>query len=152
MAKYEAVITSGWPAAETFSYLATFSNAAHWDPGVLSGEQIDPGAVRLGTRFRLTVPFLGRRLALIYQVTHLAAGREVTLAAVSRLLRATDRITVEDLGDHAVVSYEARVQLRAVLALLDPLLRRGFQRVGSRAAAGLSAVLAAPEDSPGPAA
>ena len=68
MAHYHATIDSPRGPAETFDYLATFSNAAQWDPGVLSGEQLDPGPVRVGTRFRLVVPFLGRRLPLTYVV------------------------------------------------------------------------------------
>jgi len=69
MARYQATVQSRRSAAETFAYLATFSNAVHWDPGVLAGEQLDPGPVGPGTRFRLVVPFLGRRMPLTYQVT-----------------------------------------------------------------------------------
>ena len=47
MAHCHAVVESRSPARETFGYLATFSNAAEWDPGVLAGEQLDPGPVRL---------------------------------------------------------------------------------------------------------
>ena len=77
MAHYAATISSRRPAPETFGYLATFSNAAHWDPGVLAGEQLDPGPVGVGTRFRLVVPFLGRRMTLVYKVTTHVPGREV---------------------------------------------------------------------------
>jgi len=42
MARYHATVESRRSAAETFGYLATFSNAAEWDPGVLAGEQLDP--------------------------------------------------------------------------------------------------------------
>jgi hypothetical protein len=58
MARYRATVASRRPAPDTFGYLATFSNAAEWDPGVISAGQLDPGPVRPGTRFRLTVPFL----------------------------------------------------------------------------------------------
>ena len=58
MARYQATISSPRPPADTFGYLATFSNAAEWDPGVLSAEQLDSGPVGPGTRFRLVVPFL----------------------------------------------------------------------------------------------
>jgi hypothetical protein len=37
MARYQATVASQSPAAETFGYLAAFSNAAEWDPGVLAG-------------------------------------------------------------------------------------------------------------------
>jgi hypothetical protein len=59
MAHYHATVDSRRSARDTFEYLATFSNAAEWDPGVLAAEQLDPGPVRAGTRFRLVVPFLG---------------------------------------------------------------------------------------------
>ena len=144
MAHYAATVSSQHPAPDTFSYLATFTNTADWDPGVISAEQLDGGPVRPGTRFRLVVPFLGRRLPLTYQVVKLVPGREVVLAASSRLLRATDRIVVDPAGDGATVSYQADVRLRGPLALLDTLLRPGFRAVGQRAAAGLAHVLATP--------
>jgi dehydrogenase/reductase SDR family member 12 len=147
LAHYQATIDSRRGAAETFDYLARFSNAAEWDPGVLAGEQLDPGPVRAGTRFRLVVPFAGRKLSLTYVVTQYRPGREVALDAVSPLLRSADRITVTGNGDGATVSYEADVRLRGPLRLLDPLLSRGFAAVGQRAAAGLAEALAAP--SPG---
>ena len=43
MAHHQATVQSPSPATETFSYLATFSNAAGWDPGVLTGDQLDAG-------------------------------------------------------------------------------------------------------------
>ena len=142
MARYHATVASLRSAQDTFDYLATFSNAADWDPGVLAGEQLDDGPVRPGTRFRLVVPFLGRRLALTYEVTSIQPHREVVLEAASSLLRATDRIGVAADGDGATVSYDAEVALRGPLGLLDPVLRRGFEGVGERATAGLAQALA----------
>jgi Polyketide cyclase / dehydrase and lipid transport len=141
MARYQATVRSHRPAEETFAYLSVFSNAADWDPGVLTGEQLDPGPVRPGTRFRLVVPFLGRRMSLTYCITAYQPGHEVVLAATSTTLRATDKIVVTGAADGSAVSYEAEVRLRGPLHLLDPLLRRGFRAVGDRAAAGLAHAL-----------
>lgn len=148
MARYQATIGSRLGAAETFDYLATFSNAANWDPGVLAGEQLDPGPVGVGTRFRLVVSFLGRRLPLTYRVSRYARPREVELAAVTGLLRSGDRIAVTADGDGSQVSYDAEVRLRGPLRLLEPLLRAGFTAVGDRAAAGLARALSAPGGDP----
>jgi hypothetical protein len=145
---YAATITSARPAADTFGYLAAFSNAATWDPGVLTAEQDGAGPVAVGTRFRVTVPFLRRPLTLVYRVVRLDPGREVVLHAASRLLLATDRIAVSEDGATVIVRYEAQVRLRGPLRLLDPLLAKGFRVVGDRAAAGLRSALAAV---PGPA-
>ncbi len=141
MARYQATVRSRRPAAETFDYLATFSNAADWDPGVLAGEQLDPGPVTVGTRFRLVVPFLGLRMPLTSPVTSYQPGHEVVLAATSGLLRATDKIVVTGAAGGSAVSYEAEVRLRGPLRPLGPLLRPGFRAVADRAAAGLARAL-----------
>jgi dehydrogenase/reductase SDR family member 12 len=158
VATYEDTIQSDWTADETFGYLAEFSNAEQWDPGVLEGSQLDPGPVRAGMRFRIVVPFGGRRLALIYHVTSYSPrDRQVVLEARSRLLRAVDTITVTPStagpsAESSVVSYRAEVTLRGPLGLADPLLARGFRTVGGRAAKRLAGALSRPRGAQGPAA
>jgi hypothetical protein len=141
MARYQATVQSRRAAADTFAYLATFSNAADWDPGVLAGEQLDPGPVAVGTRFRLVVPFLGRRLPLTYRVTGYQPDREVVLTAASGLLHARDKIVVSGGAYGSAVSYEVEVRLRGPLAVFDLFLRPGFRAVADRAAAGLAQAL-----------
>lgn len=141
MAQYRATVESRSPAAETFGYLATFSNAAEWDPGVLAGEQLDAGPPGAGSRFRLKVPFLGARMSLTYEVTRFVPDREVLLRAANGVLRSTDRIVVAGAADGSTVSYDAEVRLRGPLQVLDPLLRPGFRVVAERAAAGLADAL-----------
>jgi len=141
MARYRATVPSRHSSAQTFAYLATFSNAVDWDPGVLSAEQLDPGPAGPGTRYRLVVPFLGLRMPLTYQVTRYQPGREVVLAASNRLLRATDQIVVTESRDGSAVDYAAEVRLRGPLRVLDLLLRPRFRDVGDRAATGLAQAL-----------
>ena len=144
MPRYQATVSSARSAPETFDYLATFGNAAHWDPGVASGEQLDPGPVRAGTRFRLQVRFLGRSIPLTYEVTSYDAPHAVDLTAANGLLRSVDRIVVTPAGAGTTVSYDADVRLRGPLSLLDPLMNKGFQTVAGRAADGLTRALAQP--------
>ena len=149
MAHYHATVESRSSATETFRYLATFSNAAEWDPGVLAGEQLDPGPVRTGSRFRLVVPFLGVRMPLTYQVIRFVPDREVLLHATNGMLQSTDRIVVTGAADGSTVSYEAEVRLRGPLQVLDPALRPGFRAVAQRAAAGLAHALSGRPPGPG---
>ena len=141
MAHYHATVESRSPAAETFGYLATFSNAAEWDPGVLAGERLDAGPLGAGSRFRLKVPFLGARMSLTYEVIKLVPGREVQLGAANAVLRSTDRIVVTGAADGSTVRYDAEVRLRGPLRVLDLLLQPGFRVVAERAAAGLADAL-----------
>jgi hypothetical protein len=149
MAHYHATVESRSSATETFGYLATFSNAAEWDPGVLAGEQLDPGPVKTGSRFRLVVPLLGVRMSLTYQVIRFVPDREVLLHATNGVLRSTDRIVVTGAADGSTVSYEAEVRLRGPLHVLDPVLRPGFRAVAERAAAGLVHALSGRPPGPG---
>ena len=141
MARYHATVASRSPAAETLGYLAIFSNAEEWDPGVLAGRHLDPGPVRVGSRFRLVVPFAGARMSLTHEVIGFVPDREVVLQAANAVLRSTDRIAVTSAADGSTVSYDAEVRLRGPLRVLDPLLRPGFRIVAERAAAGLADAL-----------
>ena len=137
------------PAAETFGYLATFSNAADWDRGVLAGEQLDPGPAGGGSRFRLVVPFVGVRMSLTYEVIRFVPDREVLLHAANGVLQATDRIVVTGTADGSTVSYEAEGRLRGTLRVLNPVPRPGFRAVAERAAAGLAQALSGRPPGPG---
>jgi hypothetical protein len=57
------------------------------------------GPVRAGSRFRLVVPFHGRRMSLTYEVIGFVPDREVLLAAANGVLRSTDRIVVTGAAD-----------------------------------------------------
>ena len=149
MAHCHAAVESRSSATETFGYLATFSNAAEWDAGVLAGEQLDPGPVKTGSRFGLVVPFPGVRMPLTYEVIRFVPDREVLLAAANGVLRSTDRTVVTGAADGSAVSYDAEVRLRGPLQVLDPILRRGFRGVAERAAAGLVQALSGHPPGPG---
>jgi hypothetical protein len=58
MARYHATVESRRSATETFGYLATFSNAAEWNPGALAGEQLDPGPADAGSPLQALDPVL----------------------------------------------------------------------------------------------
>ena len=122
MARYHAIVGSPRSAAETFGYLARFSNARHWDPSVVGARQLDPGLVDVGTRFRLTVSFLGLRLPLVYIVTRYAPPVELALRASNWLLTATDTIELTTDQSGTVVSYLAVVTLHGPAQVFDPAL------------------------------
>lgn len=46
MTSFEKRIPSQWTPDETFSYLAMFSNARDWDPGVLEADRLDSGPAK----------------------------------------------------------------------------------------------------------
>jgi hypothetical protein len=59
MATHSTQIEAAGGQDEVFEYLATFSNARDWDPGVVDGEALTPGPVAVGSVFRLGVRLAG---------------------------------------------------------------------------------------------
>ena len=82
-----------------------------------------------------------RRLVLRYAVEEWEAPRRLLLVARTATLRSVDEIRVEPADGGAVVTYDARLDLRGLLSAGNPLLSLVFRRVGDRAAAGLRSAL-----------
>ena len=74
MARYVDAICLPMSIEEAFDYLADFSRTAEWDPGVSDAKRITRGPVRLGSRFRVAVAFLGRRIPLEYLESQFGPG------------------------------------------------------------------------------
>lgn len=140
--EYRAVISSPLSEAETFRYLADFTNARDWDPGVHGASRIDAGLIGAGTRFRLTVGLLGLRVPLTYRITWYKPPAEVVFEARSLLLVSRDQIDVTRSELGSTISYLAEVGLRGPLRVFAPLLARAFPKVAVKAVAGLSDSLA----------
>lgn len=142
MATYNTVFETTRPQDEAFEYLATFSNAEQWDPGVEEGESMTPGEPAVGSVYRLGVRLFGRVVPFEYRVLELERPRRVVLQATHGRLVSTDTIMVEPSGSGARVRYVANLEGRGVLRAASPLLSHFFNVMADRAAAGLRAALA----------
>jgi len=144
MATYRARLTSPRPPTEVFDYMARFSNAAEWDPGVTGSTEAEPGAPALGRTYRLTVRSFGRAVPLEYRIVEFDRPHRVVLTAENSTVRSTDVIEVDAApGGGSTLTYVATLGLKGVAALLTPLLGLPFRRIGDRAIVGLRAALAA---------
>jgi len=142
MATYRMTTSSPRPPEEVFSYMARFSNAAVWDPGVAAAEEVGPSEPALGTVYRLTVRAFGRPVPLDYRITQFDAPRRVVLSAENATVRSVDAIDVAPGTEGgSVVTYEANLTLKGLAALLTPMLGLSFKRIGDRAAVSLRRVL-----------
>ena len=143
MASYRARVTSSLPPAEVFDYMARFSNAAEWDPGVTEATEADPGPPALGSTYRLMVRAFGRAVPLDYRITEFDRPHRVVLSAENSMVRSTDVIEVSAApGGGSTLSYDATLGLKGVATVFTPLLSLSFRRIGDRAIVGLRAVLA----------
>lgn len=136
VARYETTIASPWRPEEAFAYLADFSNVEQWDPGVDRAERLDD-EIRLGTRFRVEVSALGRRVPLQYRIVELTSPWKVVLLAETPTFRSRDTVTVVPTATGCDLTYVAELRFRGLIGVADPVLRIALRRIGDRAAAGL---------------
>jgi len=142
MARYHTTVESTRPLEEVFDYLAEFSNARRWDPGVVEGQNVTGMPLGEGTRFRLVSRFLGRRIPLEYRIIGFERPNRVVFQADQSVLRSTDEIRLTATPDGTSVTYDADLRLKGPVGrLMDPMLALSFRRIGDRAAAGLRAAL-----------
>lgn len=92
--------------------------------------------------------FLGRETALTYKIVEYDPPNAVTFLGQNATAVSRDRITFDPSGRGTRIKYEADLRLRGLARLANPLLAIAFRRVGERALASLSRLLAGPERSP----
>jgi dehydrogenase/reductase SDR family protein 12 len=144
MAHYRGTVLSSRSVEETFDYLAEFSNAAEWDPGVAGATRLDDGPIGLGSRFSLTVKVGARTTPLEYKVIRFDRPNVVVVLGENDTIRSEDTISVVGRPDGgSILTYEAELGLKGSLARADALLALPFRRIGDRGLAGLRRVLGA---------
>lgn len=126
---------------DAFAFVADFANAAQWDPGVASSEQVGDGPVRVGARYKLGVRIGGRVAPMDYTITQLDAPRRVVLTGEGSGVAAVDDIVFEPAGTGTTIRYTADIQLRGLMRLLTPFAGGAFQRLGENARDGMQRAL-----------
>lgn len=149
MPRYRSSIVVPNRVSDAFAFVTDFRNAARWDPRVAGAAKLTEGPVRPGTRFVLASRLLAKEIELPYEVLELEPDRRVVLAGRTRLLSYRDEITFEPASGGAAegtrLTYDAALSLRGLLAVANPLLALGFDRIGDDAVAGIGRALAAEE-------
>jgi hypothetical protein len=109
------------PPAGAFLYLADLKNCPSWDPNITAVEQLTPGVVGLGARFRVTMHMLGLSSTLEYHVEAYEPDRRIIFIGRSFAARVTDTILVTPFRGGSRIRWTADIRLFAPLVLLDPV-------------------------------
>jgi carbon monoxide dehydrogenase subunit G len=138
-------IDTNLPLDEAFAFVADFSNAARWDPGVASSERIDveagAGPVGTGSRFRLGVRMGGRVTPMDYEITTWDPPRRVVLQGAGSGVSAVDDIRFHDTPSGTRIEYVADIRLRGLLRLLSPFAGGAFATIARNARQGMQRAL-----------
>jgi len=118
------------PIDEVFDFVADAGNEPRYNPNLVGAEQLTPGPIGPGTRFRLEGRVLGRGVETVYEVT--AYDRPQRL--VSRTIRAPLGLAIEGTVTFAPapggtkVRWSQEVTPHGVFALLAPLTVGALER------------------------
>ena len=147
MARIVETFTAPVPAATAFALVADFTTTAAWDPLITAARRLPggPGGPGVGDRVEVDLAMGGRTIPAVYETTLHEPPHRVVLETSGTWFRGRDdiRVAAGDEPGTSRVTWDATFALRGPLALLDPLLARGFRRVAGRAVDGLRVALAA---------
>ena len=119
------------PPQEIFDYLTTAENLPVWDSSIMEAEQITPGPVQVGTRWRGVSKILGRRFDWTTELTDLDPGTRWTSQAVEGKLRftVTQQLEPENGGTRFTYKVEAESGLGGIFGrITDPLVEKAQRR------------------------
>jgi carbon monoxide dehydrogenase subunit G len=123
-----------------FDYVADFSRAQEWDPGIPSARRLDDGPIGVGSRFELLSRFGSTEQLIEYEITELDRPHQVTFVGDGKNFHGTDTISfAPGEGGGTRVTYVADLGLKGVAAL--PFLRGRLDSMSDDAVAGLKAAL-----------
>jgi len=132
-----------------FAFIADFSNAVRWDPGVASSETIGSGPTALGSRYKLGVRMGSRVTPMEYRITAYEAPGRVVLAGEGPGVAATDEIRFTPSGTGTAIDYIAEITLGGWLRFAQPFLGKQFESLARNAVEGMKRALDAQADADG---
>jgi len=137
MAHYRTTIQSRMDVTTAFDYMADFSNAATWDPGVVGAERLGDGPVTLGSRFLLQAAFGKSVLPLEYVLAAYEPHKRLVLVAETEKVKSIDEITVVATETGSAVTYDAVLETRGSFRWATPIVAIMFRGIGNKAREGL---------------
>jgi hypothetical protein len=123
--------------------MADLRNFAEWDRGIIRVEQIKGSGAGLGTIFDITVKGMGGKDSVLrYETTEYDEPTNVLVKGRNWMFTSIDRITVVPTATGCDVTYDAILTANWIIAPMNILLGRVFNKVGDSATRGLRKVLA----------
>ena len=125
------------PPERAFAYVADFTTAAEWDPGIVSSRRTS-GDGGVGTTYAVEAEFRGKTLPFTYVVQELVPGARIVLHGEGDKATSDDVIGFEPTADGGTrITYEAELRLKGVLRVAEPFLGGAIRTMGEKALAGL---------------
>ncbi len=143
MARYSATVASPRSVPDTFAFLADFRTVAEWDPSIVTSTLENGGdPIRIGAVFKVKTKFAGREVELDYTTVELDSPHRIVLRGENATTVSIDTMTFTATAAGSEVTYDAKLELKGLLRLFDPVLALTFNLLGAKAKRGLAERLA----------
>jgi hypothetical protein len=137
MPRYHTTVHSSLSAEAAFLYMADFSNAAVWDPGITSAERVGTGPVTLGSRFILQATFGKSTMPLEYVLAAYEPHQRLLLCAETEKVKSIDEIIISPTTTGCDVTYRAELITLGSFRWATPIVALLFKKIGDKARDGL---------------
>lgn len=115
------------PPRVVVDYLKDFANAEKWDPGTRSCERVGTGPVAEGSYWHNVSKLFGVTAEHTFKLEELS-DHKVVFIGENKSSTAVDTITVEADGAGSVITYEAELEMYGAAKLLNPVMKRAFEK------------------------
>ena len=123
--------------------MADLRNFAEWDRGIIRVEQIKGSGAGLGTIFDITVKGMGGKDSVLrYETLEYDEPTNILVKGRNWMFTSIDRVTIAPTATGCDVTYDAILTANWIIAPMNLLLGRVFNKVGDTATRGLRKVLA----------
>ena len=140
--RVERTFDTTCPRARAFDYVADFSSAQAWDPGIPRARRLDDGPLSVGSRFELVSKFGTTEQTIVYELKTFDRPSTVTFEGDGKRFHGTDVISFTDAGaGRTRVRYVAELGLKGIAALSLPFIRGRLDAMSDDAVAGLKHAL-----------
>ena len=138
--KLQKTVVVDKPIETVFDYLSDFTTTTQWDPGTVSTvRQAGDGGV--GTTYRNTSEFMGRKTELNYVVQELIPAHRISLRGENRTVISVDTMSFRRVEAGTEVTYAAEFTFKGAARFVAPLFKPALEKLGQQAETGLRKAL-----------
>jgi len=141
MARLHETLQTTLPIDRAFAFVADFSNAERWDPGVAWSKAVANSTPRVGTEYELGVRLGGRVAPMSYRITLIDPAKRVVLGGRGSNVSAVDDIRFEQTDGGTRIDYTADIELTGWMRLAAPFAGRAFASIARNARDGMQRTL-----------
>ncbi len=143
MARYVTTIPSSLSQQEACCYIAELHKISKWDKGVVKVVQVEGSGAGLGSIFDVTVKGVGKSTSTLrYTTTEYDEFSNILVRGVNTLFTSVDRVTIIKTDTGCTVIYDATLTANWIIAGVNLVLGKVFNKIGDNATSGLRKALA----------